>query len=288
MPPTWAAGALRFLTPESDALLPPYPDILITCGKPAIALSLALGRATSRPLYRIHILNPQMTAGCFDKVVAPRHDGFQAPNVLQMEGSLNGITTEKLGPLEEEGRHFFAAFPRPWVVFLLGGSTNRYAFTAQTQRALLEAFEGVLRSQLSLLIMSSPRTPSPLNEKIEGLRARNAGRVFFFDGKGPNPYLISLASADFIVVTDDSVNMLSEACATGKPVFIFPLPGHGKTPPVRFAAHLMQRGLARAFVGGPFETWSYMPLNETSRIAGLLKNDVEMFLSKTRKVSPTP
>jgi mitochondrial fission protein ELM1 len=36
---------------------------------------------------------------------------------------------------------------------------------------------------------------------------------------GVNPYAGYLAHADRIVVTPDSVNMLSEACATGKPIF---------------------------------------------------------------------
>jgi mitochondrial fission protein ELM1 len=38
---------------------------------------------------------------------------------------------------------------------------------------------------------------------------------------GPNPYAGFLAWADRIVVTPDSVNMISEACATGKPVYTF-------------------------------------------------------------------
>jgi hypothetical protein len=45
--------------------------------------------------------------------------------------------------------------------------------------------------------------------------------VHFWNGAddGENPYRGYLAAADRIVVTPDSVNMLSEACATGKPVF---------------------------------------------------------------------
>jgi mitochondrial fission protein ELM1 len=38
---------------------------------------------------------------------------------------------------------------------------------------------------------------------------------------GDNPYAGILAWADRIVVTPDSVNMISEACASGKPVHAF-------------------------------------------------------------------
>ena len=39
-----------------------------------------------------------------------------------------------------------------------------------------------------------------------------------------NPYLAYLASADILIVTGESESMLAEAAATGKPVYIYPLP----------------------------------------------------------------
>ena len=42
-----------------------------------------------------------------------------------------------------------------------------------------------------------------------------------------NPYFGMLALGDELVVTADSVSMLSEACATGKPVYMAPLGGYG-------------------------------------------------------------
>jgi uncharacterized protein len=46
---------------------------------------------------------------------------------------------------------------------------------------------------------------------------------------GENPYQGYLAAADCLVVTPDSVNMLSEACATGRPVLtMLPASAQGK------------------------------------------------------------
>ncbi len=89
-----------------------------------------------------------------------------------------------------------------------------------------------------------------------------------WQGDGPNPYLGFLGLADAIIVTADSINMVCEACSTGKPVHILPL----GTEPRRRAAFLqdiLASGRARAFNGG-LEMWDYPPLRETERVAGLL------------------
>ena len=48
---------------------------------------------------------------------------------------------------------------------------------------------------------------------------------YLWDGEGENPYFGLLGLADFLVVTCDSVNMVSEAASTGKPVYVADLPG---------------------------------------------------------------
>src|SRR5262249_1170230 len=60
--------------------------------------------------------------------------------------------------------------------------------------------------------------------------------IFDWAARGDNPYLAFLGLADAIIVTGDSISMLAEACATGKPVHIFDL-GEGhygmRSPDVR-------------------------------------------------------
>ena len=46
---------------------------------------------------------------------------------------------------------------------------------------------------------------------------------YIWDGQGENPYLAVLALADSLITTADSVNMVSEACFTGKPVHVVDL-----------------------------------------------------------------
>ena len=85
-----------------------------------------------------------------------------------------------------------------------------------TQIAQLERWRE--RDGGSVLVATSRRTPAPWRERLR--RAFRNGCTCFWGGAedGPNPYPSYLALADRIVVTPDSVNMLSEACATGVPV----------------------------------------------------------------------
>ncbi len=89
--------------------------------------------------------------------------------------------------------------------------------------------------------------------------------AIFYEGEGVNPYFAMLGSADHIFVTADSVNMATEAAATGKPVHILAVDGAaGKLD--GFHRSLQRRGCARPFAG-KLESWNYPPLVETDRLA---------------------
>jgi len=77
----------------------------------------------------------------------------------------------------------------------------------------------------SLLVTTSARTDPDAAGAVAG--ALSAPHVFhrWQAGAADNPYRAFLALADEIVVTGDSISMLAEATATGKPVFIFDLGG---------------------------------------------------------------
>jgi mitochondrial fission protein ELM1 len=92
---------------------------------------------------------------------------------------------------------------------------------------------------------------------------------FVWDGTGDNPYFGFLGLADAIVVTEDSVNMTSEAVATGKPVYVQPLTGRSRRL-ARFHAAMRARGSTRPFEG-TLEHWSSMPQNDTEAVASVLR-----------------
>jgi len=90
-----------------------------------------------------------------------------------------------------------------------------------------------------------------------------------WDGKSENPYLAYLGVADQFIVSGESVSMISEACLTGKPVYIWePARSHRKHH--EFRQDLYTQGYAQP-LSSPFLPYNPKKLDEMSRVILLLK-----------------
>src|SRR5207245_2839417 len=114
-----------------------------------------------------------------------------------------------------------------------------------------------------------------LRQRLAGLSAE------IWDGTGDNPYYAYLAAADALLVTADSVSMVSEAAATGKPVHILELAG-GDAKFARFHQAMREDGITRPFAGH-IESCSYVPPDDTARAGGLLRDRVLRRLEQRRR-----
>jgi uncharacterized protein len=79
-----------------------------------------------------------------------------------------------------------------------------------------------------------------------------------------------LASGDSIIVTNDSVNMITEAAGTGKPIYVQFLPGQSKRN-ARFHGQMRAAGVTRRFDGRLSKPWSYTPINDTEIVARAIR-----------------
>lgn len=265
LPPRLWPAPLRAPGPMGDALAPPWPDLLITCGKRATAPALAIRRANGGRTFAVHISDPRMPPARFDLIVVSAHDPPRGANVVVVRGTVHRVTPAKL---EAEARRLepgLKGLPRPLVAVLIGGSNRKH----KVRGAAMERFAGQLASLCrdagaGLLITTSRRTGAS-NEAI--LRRRLAGLpAEIWDATGDNPYFGNLGLADAIVVSADSVSMVSEACSTGKPVHVARLATMSRRLEA-FHAGLERDGLTRPF-GGALHDWRYDPLDDTARAAG--------------------
>lgn len=94
-------------------------------------------------------------------------------------------------------------------------------------------------------------------------------RAWIWDGTGDNPYLGMLALAGHLVVTEDSVSMISEAASTGKPVHVAATDG-GSARFDAFHAMLREEGVTRPF-DGTLAAWTYEPVDEAARVAAEIR-----------------
>ncbi len=282
----YAAGLSRlviphFLTEDSDAMHAPWPDVVISCGRRPAMIAMGLKHVilsgakdldssaspqNNKKTKFIHIQDPHVSPANFDAVVAMNHDRIEGSNVIKAQYALHTITQEKLWAAQQKFQPIFASYPKPYIAVLLGGSTNKYKLTLSAMQDLISRLRLVqAKAAGTLLITISGRT-GDINTRILKDVFGDNRRVHIYDGLGENPYMGMLALAESIFVTNDSVNMMSEAAATGKPLFILPFAGHANTKPARFADGLITSGVARLWTGS-WDRWSYNAGDEMQRIA---------------------
>jgi len=152
---------------------------------------------------------------------------------------------------------------------VLGGPSASFAFTAADHRRLAAALASLAALGVSLLITPSRRTPPALVGEVD--RATRLAPRMLWDGKGENPYPHFLAHADMLVVTADSVNMTGEACATGRPVYVF-MPGGRSRKLRRFHESLRRYGATRPLPDqvACLPSWTYEPLDSAGEIAAII------------------
>ena len=263
LPTRMIALAQAARDPLSDAFAPPWPDLLIANGRAAIPFAIGVRRWSAGKTFVVQLQDPLRPARLFDLVAPPLHDRLQGDGVFPILGSPNRLTA---GLLEREALRFpaLAALPRPRVAFLVGGRSRAFDLPASVADRLAgQVAEAACEARGSVMATLSRRTPPAAATAIRARLGRSDGQVW--NGEGDNPYFAMLALADHVVVTQDSVNMVTEAAFTGRPVHIAAAVGR-QARKDRFYAELAARGIARPF-DGDLPTWRYIPLDETARLA---------------------
>ena len=221
----------------------PWPDVLISCGRRSGLVARAIRRASRGSTLTVHIERPPGPATDFDLVVVLPHDNLRGPNVLVVNTALHRLTDQILREASKLWRPEFRHLPRPWTGVLLGGSTRRRMFTIEHAQRLIDDIEARRSVRAgSLLITPSRRTPRPVIDAIRKYYSDDP-TVFIWDGENANPYFAILGLADRILVTSDSISMMSEALATKVPVSVFDLGGGARHR--KFLGNLLDRQLVR-------------------------------------------
>jgi uncharacterized protein len=218
------AGIVRS---RSSPLSPPWPDLVLTAGRRNEPVARWIKSASGGQARLVHVGRPWAPVERFDLVITtPQYFVPERPNVLTIGMPLHGITPEVLDSAASHWEPRLAHFPRPRIAVLVGGSSPPYRFGVKEGAELGRLLEAkAAATKGSLLITTSARTD---RRAATALQAELGGPHWvhrWHPLATENPYRGFLAAADEIVVTGDSISMLAEATATGKPVSIFDLGG---------------------------------------------------------------
>lgn len=213
---------------KSSSLQAPWPDLVLSAGRrnePIARWIRERAAADGHRVRLVHVGRPWTQLDKFDLVVTtPQYRLPKLPNVLENSTPLHRVTKDRLQGDGARWAERLVDLPKPYVAVVIGGSSGPYSYD-HAAAARLAAQASALAAQKggSLLVTTSARTPA---ETIETFCANATVPTYMFrwskDAKD-NPYFAFLGLAEAIVVTGDSMSMLTEACATGKPVHIFDL-----------------------------------------------------------------
>lgn len=266
LPPAFWPSPLSALSPRGDRLAPPWPHLVIASGRKSVAPTAAIRRKSGGRTVTIQIQNPTINPASFDLVIAPRHDRVKGANVIATTGSLHGLTRRALDEAASRHKGEVAHLPRPLILAAIGGPNRVYRFTRADARDLgrqLGTLEG------GLMVTVSRRTPPEAADALT--KELDPVRSIIWQGGGSNPYEGWLGLADSIIVTSDSVNMATEACISGKPVFIAALPG-GSAKFSQFHEALKRGGHARTFDGVLDPSWKPVVLDDATWVAQRIRD----------------
>lgn len=282
LPPGLWLRRKGFMALQGDALLPPWPDAVVSCGGQAALAAHLIRDASDGHVFTIHVQKPPLPAAAFDALVVPKHDGLSGPNVIVTDGAVHRVTRAKLDEAAARFAPLYAHLPKPRVAVLIGGSNNRYRLTPARMQVFASQLAALADGGAGLMVTPSRRTEPEAALILNQALAGRAAQVW--DGSGENPYFGLLGLADAILVTRDSVSMTSEAVFTGKPVHVVDLDGRSRRIEL-FHDYMAAKGYTRRFAG-KIENWTFTPPDDTgmaaAKIKPLLEARIQAIESQTR------
>ncbi len=247
----------------------PKPDLVISSGRRSALAALQLKKIF--PSVKIvQNLRPNLPAKNFDFIVTPVHDNYQyadyqtiiSPNIV------NGKQMDK-------ARNQFPEFQITEKIFFiaLGGDTKNNIVSGSTLRKFCDNVENIAKNDnIKIYICTSRRTNRKYHEILRE-RLSSIAKIYFWENTiKHNPYLALLSYANYLAVTQDSISMIGECLATGKPTYVFS-EGFGDSKHQEFCTNLTEQKLIRDMQDlnhKPPANWKYSAVNEAQNCAKLI------------------
>jgi len=266
LPRTFWPDPFTLLSRSKHLLRPPFPELWIATGRETVPLTIAV-KQRCEDIFTVQTQDPKRPVHLFDMVVSPTHDKLAGDNVFPIIGAPTPLTLETINEAALKLDDRFTQMDGPKLAVLIGGANRTMNMDSSVLHTIISQLEKLQQRGFGLMITTSRRTDEKdvdlIKEQIKG------DRVTFFDmrmgNKLINPYPGILGIVDAILVTEDSVNMISEAIISQKPVYTLSLGGKPGKFSI-FHQQLRDKNIIRSFEGD-IDTWTYEPFIETERAA---------------------
>ena len=247
-------------------------DMIISCGRKSVIPSIHLKNSLKKKVISIHIQDPKVNFNNFDFIVAPEHDSIKGLNVINTKGAIHYLTNDEIIKNKDYLNLFIKKDQRKICTLILGGPTKYYDYSFKNIKNIFLLLNNFLKkNDFQLVVIPSMRTPKNSIVYAKEYFGENHTIIDNIDKKA---YLSALSISQSIVVTCDSSSMISEAALTGKPIYVANiLPRKNDKRFQKFRKLFRELNIIRN-LGEEEENWNYQKLDETNRVAKIIKQKI--------------
>jgi len=227
--------------------LKPRPDFIIGAGHRTHWPLLCARRAAGGRV--IALMTPSLPRLCFDRIVAPWHDGVSGRNVIVTRGVLNAMR-----PGAKVAGH---------ALIMVGGVSKHFPWHDDQ---VLAQIDTLMQRHPQALLTDSRRTPQALRAV---LAARWPDAYHPWEQCPPGWLAGELAVTETAWVSEDSVSMIYEALTAGCAVGLITLAAPG------VVSGRLARGIASLVVEGMVTRLDELSPGESPRVARPLLDEAE-------------
>jgi mitochondrial fission protein ELM1 len=244
-------------------------DLIISCGRKSVIPSIHLKKNSKKKILNIHIQDPKVNFSHFDFIVAPEHDFIRGQNVINTKGAIHYLTEGEIIKNKNYLSSFIKKDRRKICSLILGGPTKYYEYSSENLKNIFSNLNNFLKkNDFQLIVIPSMRTPKSSINFAKDYFGKNHTIIDNVDKKA---YLSALSISESIVVTCDSSSMISEAALTGKPIYVANILPKKKDRRLQEFRNLFRKLNIIRNLGELEENWSYQKLDETNRVAKIIK-----------------
>jgi len=244
-------------------------DLIISCGRKSVIPSIHLKKNSKKKILNIHIQDPKVNFSHFDFIVAPEHDFIRGQNVINTKGAIHYLTDGEIIKNKDYLSSFIKKDQRKICSLILGGPTKYYEYSSENLKNIFSNLNNFLKkNDFQLIVIPSMRTPKNSINFAKDYFGKNHTIIDNVDKKA---YLSALSISESIVVTCDSSSMISEAALTGKPIYVANILPKKNDRRLQEFRNLFRKLNIIRNLGELEENWSYQKLDETNRVAKIIK-----------------
>lgn len=263
------------------------PDVIIFAGRRLAGIAVYLKeyheKSAKKPVKLISILNPNLPFKNFDVILLPYHDTISKKNKYKNLINFTGALCNSDLKITKEVSDYWGSklelCRKPLILWVIGGDVkNKRMNSKKIGDITAKISDMVLGYNGTLLVTTSRRTSEKCIAEIKANIACD-NLLYIFGEKGaPNPYNLFLTKCDTVIVTCDSISMVSEIATLGKNLYMY-IPNEVVKEKHRiFCKNMFEKSVAKPFDFNTekLETINMKKLDEITEIVEQIKGMIDL------------